>query len=224
MSATATSTTGSADPGAALRADIRRLGTLLGETIERQEGPDLLALVEEVRALVRSDPKAAADLLAKQDLETAVRLARAFGTYFHLANITEQVHRVRTLTESRLSEGGWLSRAVDRVIDEAVNREDVRHVAAGLRVRPVLTAHPTEAARRSILTKLRRVASLLDEPPGPRSDRGLAEVIDLIWQTDELRIARPDPMDEARNAMYYLDELFRSAVPEVLGDLKDELA
>ncbi|HEY0698419.1 MAG TPA: phosphoenolpyruvate carboxylase, partial [Micromonospora sp.] len=80
-------------PDAALRADIRRLGTLLGQTLARQEGPPLLDLVEEIRALVRSDAEAAARRLAAMDISTGTKLARAFSTYFHLANITEQVHR-----------------------------------------------------------------------------------------------------------------------------------
>jgi len=83
------------DSDADLRADIRRLGVLLGKTLSRQEGRDLLELVEEVRALVRTDGAAAARRLASVDLATATLLARAFSTYFHLANITEQVHRPR---------------------------------------------------------------------------------------------------------------------------------
>ncbi|SEK24453.1 phosphoenolpyruvate carboxylase [Streptacidiphilus jiangxiensis] len=218
-----------APDNSALRADIRRLGDLLGETLVRQEGQELLDLVEEVRALTRSDGAAAARLLEETDLATAAKLVRAFSTYFHLANVAEQVHRGRELNANRDSNGSLLSRTVDKLVDA-----DPQHLAVTLQhlnVRPVFTAHPTEAARRSVLQKLRRIAELLDttdtpsRPTGRRqADRRLAEVIDLLWQTDELRIARPEPSDEARNAVYYLDELYKRAVPDVLEELYEELA
>ncbi|GAA4704581.1 phosphoenolpyruvate carboxylase [Streptomyces youssoufiensis] len=221
--------------GAALRADIRRLGDLLGETLVRQEGRDLLDLVERVRALTRTtgtgkDAEAqpgesAAELLEATDLETAAKLVRAFSTYFHLANVTEQVHRGRELRAHRAAEGGILARTADQLKD--ADPEHLRETVAHLNVRPVFTAHPTEAARRSVLNKLRRVASLLDrladEGDSRRTQLRLAENIDLLWQTDELRVARPEPADEARNAVYYLDELHANAVGDVLEDLAAEL-
>ncbi|MEY9878078.1 phosphoenolpyruvate carboxylase [Streptacidiphilus sp. MAP12-33] len=218
-----------ATDNSALRADIRRLGDLLGETLVRQEGQELLDLVEQVRALTRSDGAAAARLLEETDLATAAKLVRAFSTYFHLANVAEQVHRGRELNANRDNNGSLLSRTVDKLAEAepAHLAETLRH----LNVRPVFTAHPTEAARRSVLQKLRRIAELLDtidtpsRPTGRRqADRRLAEVIDLLWQTDELRIARPEPADEARNAIYYLDELYKRAVPDVLEELYEELA
>ncbi|WP_130798195.1 phosphoenolpyruvate carboxylase [Streptomyces otsuchiensis] len=211
----------------ALRADIRRLGDLLGATLVRQDGPDLLDLVERVRLLTRTDGEAAAELLGDTDLETAAKLVRAFSTYFHLANVTEQVHRGRELRTRRAEEGGQLARTADMLKD--ADPEHLRQTAANLGVRPVFTAHPTEAARRSVLTKLRTVAALLDvaEREGGadrrRTDLRLAENIDLIWQTDELRVVRPEPADEARNAVYYLDELHSGAVGDVLEDLAAEL-
>ncbi|MEU1790494.1 phosphoenolpyruvate carboxylase [Streptomyces sparsogenes] len=210
---------------AALRADIRRLGDLLGETLVRQEGPDLLDLVERVRALTRSDGEAAAELLGSTDLETAAKLVRAFSTYFHLANITEQVHRGRELRAKRAAEGGLLARTADQLKD--ADPEHLRETVRNLGVRPVFTAHPTEAARRTVLNKLRRIAELLDTlavgSDRRRTDLRLAENIDLLWQTDELRVARPEPADEARNAIYYLDELHAGAVGDVLEDLSAEL-
>ncbi|MFJ4435252.1 phosphoenolpyruvate carboxylase [Streptomyces sp. NPDC088923] len=209
-----------------LRADIRRLGDLLGETLVRQEGPELLELVERVRHLTRSDGEAAARLLGETELETAARLVRAFSTYFHLANIAEQVHRGRELRERRAEEGSLLARTADRLKD--ADPEHLRETVAHLNVRPVFTAHPTEAARRSVLNKLRRVAELLDTSANPtdrrRVDTRLAENIDLVWQTDELRVVRPEPADEARNAIYYLDELHADAVGDVLEDLSAELS
>ncbi|WP_069816332.1 phosphoenolpyruvate carboxylase [Streptomyces sp. TP-A0874] len=204
---------------------MRRLGDLLGQTLVRQEGPALLDLVERVRALTRTDGEAAAELLRETDLPTAAKLVRAFSTYFHLANVTEQVHRGMDLRARRAAEGGLLARTADRLkeTDPQHLREMVRH----LNVRPVFTAHPTEAARRSVLNKLRRIAALLDSPAAAgdrrRTDLRLAENIDLIWQTDELRVVRPEPADEARNAIYYLDELHAGAVGDVLEDLAAEL-
>ncbi|MFD0820707.1 phosphoenolpyruvate carboxylase, partial [Micromonospora zhanjiangensis] len=220
-------------PDAALRADIRRLGTLLGQTLARQEGPPLLDLVEEIRALVRSDADAAAQRLGTMDVGTGTKLARAFSTYFHLANITEQVHRARDLRRQRATHGGWLDQAAKLIAERGVPAEEVAATARRLAVRPVFTAHPTEAARRSILSKLRAVADELDaetaaailygaSDEGP-ANRRLAELLDLLWQTDELRLDRPDPTDEARNAIYYLRDLYAEAAPQVLDNLAETL-
>ncbi|HYN75240.1 MAG TPA: phosphoenolpyruvate carboxylase [Candidatus Limnocylindria bacterium] len=217
------------DSDAALRADIRRLGDHLGSALVRQEGPELLALVEEVRGLVRSDPAAVASRLERVDLPTAIRLARAFSTYFHLANVAEQVHRARGVRQRRREQGGRLAEVGRRIAGQveagALEVDVVRTAVARLATRPVFTAHPTEAARRSVLVKLRRIGDLLDAPAdqAARADRSIAEVVDLLWQTDELRLEQPQVVDEARNALYYLDELVGEPLTAVLDDLDDAL-
>ena len=232
-------------PDAALRGDIKALGELLGQTLVRQEGEYLFDLVEQIRALTRSAEPGAADeaqaRLAEIDLGTAIRLVRAFSSYFYLANVTEQVHRARELHSERATTGSWLSRAVERIgkaiedPESKVTRDWVEEVISRLSVRPVFTAHPTEAARRTILGKLRQIALLLDANPFPqpgtvvdpvaqrRAERRLQELVESLWQTDELRVTRPEPTDEARNALYYLDELHSGAVPDVLDELAAEL-
>ncbi len=216
------------DVSAPLRADIRRLGSLLGETLVRQEGQELLDLVERVRMLTREDDAAATRLLDEVDLATATKLVRAFSMFFHLINVAEQVQRARELGARRAQDGGWLAQAVDAIRDADVPHDELADLVGQLSVRPVFTAHPTEAARRTILTKLRRIGELLErtDPADPlltRRDRRLAELVDLLWQSDELRSERPEVIDEARNSVYYLDELFSIAVPEVLEELVEEL-
>ncbi|MFD0556347.1 phosphoenolpyruvate carboxylase type 1 [Stackebrandtia endophytica] len=218
---------------AALRADIRRIGTLLGDGLVRQEGPRLLQLVEEVRQAVRDDNDTAAARLAGLDVGVGMNLARAFSLYFHLANITEQVHRARDLRRRRATQGGWLDEAAEEIKAEGITGEAVARAAKRLAIRPVFTAHPTEAARRSILTKLRQIADILDQEAAERAlagdvdtavtDQRLSELIDLLWQTDEVRVVRPDPADEARNAVYYLTDLYADAAPRVLADLSRTL-
>ena len=188
----------------------------------RQEGEQLLELVERTRGLIRADRAEAAALLAEVEPPAAIRLVRAFTTYFHLANVAEQVHRGRELAGARERDGGWLSQAVDRIAAAGIPRDELAGEVGRLGVRPVFTAHPTEAARRTVLYKLREIADLL-LATGPRVTVRLEETIDLLWQTDELRIARPDVVDEARNAVWYFDNLHADAVPEVLEELAGEL-
>src|SRR6188472_4223090 len=147
----------------ALRSDIRELGVVLGQRLVRQEGPETLELVERVRRLSREDREGAAALLDGVGAETATRLVRAFSTFFHLANIAEQVHRARSLAALRAERGTWLSQAVERIAAADVGRDELQAEVDRLGVRPVFTAHPTEAARRTVLTKLRRIGALLDE-------------------------------------------------------------
>ena len=171
-----------ASDDALLRSDVRKLGDLLGQSLVRQEGQGLLDLVESVRK------GGGNELLEKLSVEDSVQLVRAFSTYFHLANVAEQVHRARVLAETRAAGGSWLSRAIDK-IEEAYKvqtpghkftHEQLEEWIGELSVRPVFTAHPTEAARRSILNKLGEVAKLLDEDSNPRQNERLAETVDLL--------------------------------------------
>ena len=211
---------------AALRADVRALGDLLGQSLIRQEGRDLFDLVEKVRASVRSGD--AESELKRVNVDQAEQLVRAFSTYFHLANVAEQVHRSRVLAKEREESGSWIAQAVTKIqkakesgYDFSV--EDLKNWLDGFSVRPVFTAHPTEASRRSVLNKLALISDLLETPNSKVKESRLSEAIDLLWQTDELRVERPLVIDEAVNALYYLDDLFRLTVPEVLEDFATEV-
>ena len=218
-----------ANDDALLRSDVRRLADLLGQSLVRQEGQDLFDLVEAVRKAGRDSAEDV--ILAKISDDQAVDLVRAFSTFFHLANVAEQVHRSRIIAEARRDGKSWLSQAVDKIIDAQKNpslghefsHADIQKWVNELQVRPVFTAHPTEAARRSILGKLSEISNLLDLPNSDSKNERLAETVDLLWQTDELRLDRPEPLDEAMNALYYLDDLAKQTVPEVLNDFAREL-
>jgi phosphoenolpyruvate carboxylase len=209
-----------------LRNDVRKLADLLGQTLARQEGDELLSLVEAVRLSVREGKQD--EVLGKLTDAQTVSLVRAFSNYFNLANVAEQVDRTKVLAEQRRTIGSWISRTIDRIlkVQEATKDFDKKELQVWLdnfSVRPVFTAHPTEAARRSVLSKMTTIAQLLEQPDSPTKSERLAETIDLLWQTDELRLGRPEPLDEAVNSIYYLDELLQDTVPEVLASFANEV-
>src|SRR5919108_1043101 len=197
----------------ALRANVRLLGDLLGAVLVEQEGEWLLEQEERVRALARSgrdgDAGAAAELravVANLELEQQALILRAFGLYFQLANIAEQHHRLRRRRqyehEGRVPRES-LTDAFEQLAAAGVGEAAVREAGSHLAVELVLTAHPTEATRRTVLEKHQRIAALLrelDDPELPRSaelraQRDLAEAITILWQTDEVRSRRPRVVD-----------------------------
>jgi phosphoenolpyruvate carboxylase len=212
----------------AMRADIRRLGSLLGDTLIRHGGPELLDLVEQVRTLSRdaaTNPQNGAaearldEVLAEVDPGTSTQLARAFTTFFLLANVAEQLHRSREIYADERAE--QLPELVRTLVAE-VGEDAVMEVLARTELRPVFTAHPTEASRQSVLSTMRRLADVLDRP-GSNVDRRLAELIDLLWQTDEIRPGKPTVADETRSIAYYLERLGADTVPDVLEHLDEAL-
>jgi phosphoenolpyruvate carboxylase len=226
-----------ADP---LRDDVRMLGDLLGEILRLQEGNDLYTLVEKVRALAKrarsgnsTDAEALRTLLAALATDEAMPLARAFAHFLALANIAEQHHRVRLRRERRRSPGarGAVSEAIARSVAAGVSPERLYQTITTMEVELVLTAHPTQAMRRTLLQKHRRIAAALaardrtDLLPHEREElaQELRREIAAIWQTDELRRRRPSPVDEASAALVLFDQVLWDALPVYLRSLDKAL-
>ena len=219
---------------AALRGDIRRLGRQLGQTLVRQHGQELLDSVERVRNLSRRLRSAQvevshelAELLRGVDLEHALHLVKAFTVYFHLANVTEQVHRVDDLNaEGHTPERGF-EESLIALVESGIPPAEVVSLVHRTVLKPVFTAHPTEATRRTILAKLSEIADATAARSNPRTaeadrsriDRRVEELIEAIWQTDEIRDVRPNPIDEARFVRHYLVQTVQEAIPDLLDDI-----
>ncbi len=223
--------------------EIRLLGALLGQVIAEQAGPELFALVERVRrrtiAIRRADPAAGTDGVAEAelergrltaeiaglDLEHAAAVAKAFTLYFQLANLAEERQRIRTLRErARKARGRGIDDSVREALDQLAGGRDRAQVEAllgNVEVHSVLTAHPTEARRRTLLQALRRIRRLLDAldaslvTPDDDADlrRRLREEITLLWHTGDLRSVMPSPLDEVRSALAIFDETLFTVVP-----------
>jgi len=150
-----------------LRNDVRRLADLLGQTISRQESEQLLSLVESLRLSVREGQQD--QVLSRLDDSQTISLVRAFSHYFNLANVAEQVNRSKVLADAQKSGGSWLSKTIDNVLQaqkdgKDFGAEELQLWIDNFSVRPVFTAHPTEAARRSVLSKMTTIAQLLEQP------------------------------------------------------------
>jgi phosphoenolpyruvate carboxylase len=217
------------------------LGALLGQVIAEQGGPELFVLVERIRrrmiAARRDDtsstPASDGDRqrlvagIGTLDLGQLAAVGNAFTIYFQLINLAEERHRIRTLrTRARRARG----RPIDDSIGEAVarlgaslGRDEVATLLARMEVHPVLTAHPTEARRRTLLVAQRRIRRLLDAMDDPLTTpdedadlrRRLREEITLLWHTGDLRAIAPTPLDEVRSALAIFDETLFVAIPRL---------
>ncbi len=234
-------TAGAHDP---LAVEVRLLGALLGQVIAEQAGPELFALVERIRrrtiALRRDDDPVERERLDAElralDLSSAEAVIGAFALYFGLVNLAEARGRVRALRRrERAARDGILDDSVADAIAtlRGLGRTDAEldALVGRLEISPVLTAHPTEARRRTTLLALRRCAvhlARLDDPRlTPSEDREirrrLREEITLLWRTSDLRIVRPTPLDEVRTAMAFFDATLFTVIPRLYRALDGAL-
>ena len=226
-------TAGAADT---LAAEVRLMGSLLGQIVAEQAGAEVFDLVERVRrraiALRQDDDpderRRLDDDLGGLDLATAEAVITAFALYFQLVNLAEARGRVRALRRrERAARDGVLddsaAEAVARLRKAGRSDAELDALVGELSISLVLTAHPTEARRRTALVALRRCALLLERLDDPRLTRSedrevrrrLREEITLLWRTSDLRSVAPTPLDEARTAMAIFDATLFTAVPRL---------
>jgi phosphoenolpyruvate carboxylase len=204
-----------------------------------QGGPGLLRGEERIRELSRrartSGSTAArarlAEAVAALPLERQAEVLRAFSLYFQLANLAEQHHRLRRRREyeheQRIPRES-LADAFARLERAGVTKRQLAAAGRRLSLELVLTAHPTEATRRTVLAAQVRLHELLDRLDDPRSARGpielaLAEEVTALWQTDEVRTQRPRVVDEIRHGLWFFEQSLLDTAPELVGELRRRL-
>ena len=208
-----------------LAREVRLLGALLGEIILEQAGAEVFELVESTRQRAIAARRRGGEERVTFDVlpieaDVLEGVVRAFGLYFQLVNLAEARDRVRRGARRARATGGASEGARLR---SALRGPEAREALAAVRVYPVLTAHPTEARRRTVLIALRRIAQLLERADDPRLSpsgdrelrRRLREEIAVLWQTAELRRGAPSPVDEVRTAMVVFDETIYRLTPRL---------
>jgi phosphoenolpyruvate carboxylase len=227
-----------------LWADIDFLGGLLQEVVERHAGEDVFKAVEHAREVThrlrkKFDPDVERRFLQwieKLDLATTTHIIRAFALYFKLVNLAEEAHRIRRKRyyeslPNHAPQKGSLEEIALKLSARGVTPPEIQKCFNSLSIEIVMTAHPTEAQRQTILTKLLRVVLLLIDHQRERltapeeeefRERVRAE-IDALWQTEEIRRRQVSPLDEAENGLFYLDQVLFDRVPRVLENLERQL-
>ena len=237
------------DPQDRLRSTIRFLGNLLGETIIEQEGQAIFDLEEEIRDLAKRWRSGETEVLIQaeqqlvptliNDLPKANAVLKAFTTYFQLINLAEEQQRIHVLRERAMRAheqnapmSETIAHAVQRLREEGLSAQEVRSLLNDLFIMPVFTAHPTESKRRTILLKLKAIAtdlhdlnyhSLLPAEEDAIVQR-IRENIVLLWQSDETRDRRPTVMDEVREGLYYYEATLFGLIPKIYQELERALA
>jgi phosphoenolpyruvate carboxylase len=226
-----------------LRDDVRLLGDLLGQTLRSQEGDDLFEMVERVRALSKSGREGSAEafeqlasLLESRPTEEALTVARAFAHFLNLANVAEQHHRVRRRLDYLRDphappQPGSCEEVFDRLLQSGITADQLHDAVTSLRIELVLTAHPTEVVRRTLLQKYGRIAKLLeirdhDDLPRPEEERTLDELrreVTAAWETDEVRRDRPEPLDEVKGGLFVFEQTLWDAYPQFIRALDTAL-
>ncbi len=226
-----------------LSAAIHLLGDMLGEVISELESPELFATEERIRAAAK-DRRGGKLRAAKQleaevealDVRAARAVSAAFTTYFDLVNLAEEYQRVHQLRghETTLYPGPLNESVGDAIASlkkEGVTSEQLQALLDQLSIELVLTAHPTEARRRTVIAKIQRIARLLDQisserlTPREREKTRLsiqAEIVSL-WLTDRDRTTQPAATDEVRTGLYFVDNVFWDALPILYDDLQHAL-
>ncbi|MCP5269051.1 MAG: phosphoenolpyruvate carboxylase [Zoogloeaceae bacterium] len=227
-----------------LREDIRLLGRLLGDTVREQEGDAVYDLVERIRQTsIRFDRDL--DLEAREELQgilndlprdSMISVVRAFTYFLHLANIAEDQHQIRRRRAHEMAgakaRDGSLARMLERIKEANISPEAVRKVLDIALVSPVLTAHPTEVSRKSILQCQHEIARLLDRrdrmvlTPEETEDNDLTlrRTVLTLWRTRMLRPNRLAVVDEIRNGISHYDDTFFTELPRLYGQFEDQLA
>ena len=236
---------------APLRRDVRSLGTLLGAVLREQAGDEAFAQVEALRqgTIRRRDAEqrgqseeaarhaaAALELVHALPVERAVLLTRAFAFYFELINLAETNHRKRRRIALRLSgqagrQRGSLEGTFCEMRRVGITAEEALNWLRRVLVVPVFTAHPTEAARRTVMFKRRRIGEFLealDRIPIPEQDMARLEELVLaeitgLWQTDEVRSRRPTVYDEIKMGLDYYDVSIFETLPELYREISAAL-
>lgn len=226
----------SGDHTSALSADIKYLGNLLGVVIREQHGEEAFDLVEKVRAQAKArrvnDPNGTGELLETiNGLNTdAMRvLIKAFSNYFQLINIAEDQQRIRVLRsrEARGALGESIDSALRQLAESGFTADEMRALLQRLRVRLVMTAHPSEAKRKEVMIKLRHIAQMIARTGSaemlPRERRALeiavSEEIEELWQTRPTRASRPTVIDEVDFGVYFITSSIMDVVLDLYGDM-----
>jgi phosphoenolpyruvate carboxylase len=226
-----------------LKEDIRLLGRLLGDVLRNQEGEEVFDVVETVRqTAVRfrrwDDPEAGKELttlLKKLSRNQTLSVVRAFSYFSHLANIAEDQHHIRRrrahLLRGARPHASTVAFALERIKDAGVGKDTVDTFMRDALISPVLTAHPTEVQRKSILDAEHDIARLLAERDLPLTPKEAKRNLQLLqariatlWQTRMLRYEKLTVADEIENALSYYRMTFLRELPALYDDIGDELA
>ncbi|WP_430459598.1 phosphoenolpyruvate carboxylase [Thalassolituus sp. LLYu03] len=223
-----------------LRDKVRMLGKLLGNTIENQYGESMLKRIEDIRKQAKkarsgevSERDRLLAMLKTMPDDALVPVARGFNQFLNLANIAEQQHGVSWRRSDFLQDDveEMFSTLLDRLQASGITGVDLSHKVADVNIELVLTAHPTEITRRTLIQKYDLIARLLqqrddlhDGHPGIAAiERQLASVVEEIWYTDEIRQVRPTAVDEAKWGFAVIENSLWQAVPDLLRNLDQEL-